>query len=283
MPRSPKPSPFAGKLGSFIPEADDLPPFFEAALADLHQNPDQPRQVFDEALLEELARSIEEHGLLQPIVVTPRAAGGYLLVAGERRFRAFQRLGRATIPALLLAEGSIDELALIENLQREDLHPLEAAEALRRLLQRHGYGQVDLARILGKSKATVSELLSLTELPVDLQAEVRTSELSKSALVELARIKDPDAQREAWAALRQGSATTRVARAIKRGARPKPTPSSPGDRLVHLANDLGVRLAAFPSAGALPPEDRQRLTAALRTVVSNARKLLAKIEAEGAS
>src|SRR4051794_27785415 len=124
-----------------------LPKLVELRLETIRLNPDQPRKTFDETTLAELASSIEQHGLLQPVTVK-RVAGEdeYLLVAGERRYRAVQKLGRETIIAII-TDGNADELAVIENLQREDLRPLEQAEALARLLDAHGYTQEQLARV----------------------------------------------------------------------------------------------------------------------------------------
>ena len=112
------------KKDFFFGTSPDLPKIVEVNLSEVHPNPDQPRKTFDETKLRELAASIERQGLLQPIIVQKRAAGegGYLLVAGERRFRAHQLLEKVTIPAIL-TEGNPDEIALIENIQREDLTP----------------------------------------------------------------------------------------------------------------------------------------------------------------
>ena len=125
--------------------AADRPRIVEIDLHDLHPNPDQPRKTFSEESLIELAASIERHGLIQPITVKRLDSGTYLLVAGERRFRAFERLGRPTIPAIVTT-GDAEEIALIENIQREDLNPLEEAEALARMMDRHRYTQEQLGK-----------------------------------------------------------------------------------------------------------------------------------------
>ena len=138
----------------------DLPRIVEVDLERLTPNPDQPRKTFDEAALRELAASIERHGLIQPVTVKEAADDRYILVAGERRYRAHQLLGRSTIAAIL-TQGNPDEIALIENLQREDLNPIDAAEALATLMERHRYSQEDLGRAIGKNRVTVNELLRL--------------------------------------------------------------------------------------------------------------------------
>jgi ParB family transcriptional regulator, chromosome partitioning protein len=153
--------------------AETLPRLVELDVAAIKPNPAQPRQVVGEPALAELAESIERHGLLQPIVVKPEGQG-YVLVAGQRRLLAHRRLGRERIPALLTS-GRPDELALIENLQREDLAPLDEAEALAALKNRYGYSQDELARVLAKAKSTISELLSLNDLPAEVKAKVRAN------------------------------------------------------------------------------------------------------------
>jgi ParB family chromosome partitioning protein len=203
--------------------AADAPRLVEVDTASVRPNPAQPRRQVDEAGLAELAASVERHGLLQPIVVKEEG-DGYLLVAGQRRLLAHQRLGRERIAALIVT-GEPDELALIENLQRQDLPPLDESEALAALKARHGYSQDELARIMAKAKSTISELLSLNDLPEAVKAEVRTSELPvpKSVLVEVARLGDPAEQQALWRRVREGGGTVRAARAAKKVRTSEPT------------------------------------------------------------
>jgi ParB family chromosome partitioning protein len=203
--------------------AAGAPRLVEVDTASIRPNPAQPRRRVDEGALAELAASIERHGLLQPIVVKEEG-DGYLLVAGQRRLLAHARLGRERIPALIVT-GEPDELALIENLQRQDLSPLDEAEALAALKARHGYSQDELARIMAKAKSTISELLSLNDLPEPVKADVRTSELpvAKSVLVEVARLGDPAAQQALWRRVREGGGTVRAARAAKKVRTSEPT------------------------------------------------------------
>lgn len=215
------------KRDFFFGTSPDLPKIIEISLSEIHPNPDQPRKTFDEEKLQELSRSIERQGLIQPIVVKKREASedGYLLVAGERRYRAFHLLNKDTIPAIV-TEGNSDEIALIENIQREDLNPLEEAEALERMMERYRYTQEELGKVIGKAQNTVSETLQLNTLPPEIKAEYRTSDtrtVSKSALIELTRIKDLAKQRALWAAMKAGQWTVRDARKAK-GA---PGPSAP--------------------------------------------------------
>jgi ParB family chromosome partitioning protein len=229
-------------------DLDALPRIVEVDLDRIDAHPDQPRKAVDPEALAELAASIERHGLLQPIVVQPAAAERYVLVAGQRRLLAHRKLGRARIVALL-ASGDRDELALIENLQRENLPPLDEAEALAALKQRHGYNQDELAKALAKAKSTISELLSLNQLPAPLKADIRAQPrpVSKSVLIEIARIDDADTQTALWERLKSGS-TVRDARRAKT----KPTARAPRDDLAQIArasDRLLQRLEAVTASG----------------------------------
>ena len=234
------------KRDFFFGTSPDLPKIVEVNLSEIHPNPDQPRKTFDEAKLRELAASIERQGLLQPIIVQKRAAGdgGYLLVAGERRFRAHQLLEKATIPAIL-TEGNPDEIALIENIQREDLNPLEEAEALERMMDRYHYTQEELGKVIGKAQNTVSEVLQLNTLPPSIKDEYRTSDtrtMSKSALVELTRIKDAKHQKAVWEAMKAGRWTVRDARTAKRRTLP---PKPVQDRAIEVGRAFVSRIEAI--------------------------------------
>lgn len=195
----------------------DLPRIIELDIQQVEANPDQPRKFFDESALMELAQSIEAKGLLQPVLVKVLEGERYMIVAGERRFRAHQLLSRPTIAAVI-TEGDTDEVAIIENVQRENLRPMELAESLGRLMETHGSTQEDAAKVIGKARNTVTELLSLLKLPEAIKAQCRTSDIaSKSFLVELARM-DADAMKEAWHALQTtGQTSVRAARARKTG------------------------------------------------------------------
>ena len=222
-----RPSTLRGKLSRsmFFDTSLDLPRIVEVDLNRLTPNPDQPRKTFDEAALRELAASIKQHGLIQPVTVKEAAGDRYLLVAGERRYRAHQLLGRATIAAII-TQGNPDEIALIENLQREDLNPLEAAEALATMMERHHYSQEDLGRTIGKNRVTVNELLRLNTLPQRIKEECRTSDtLRKSVLIELARLDEESEQLRLWEEIKSGRlATVRAAREHKATPRlPKTT------------------------------------------------------------
>jgi len=168
-------------LGALIPDVDvgDRESVQELDVNLIAPNPRQPRKVFDEGKLDELASSIKEHGIVQPIVVRP-VDGRYEIVAGERRWRAAKLAGLQRIPALVkeFSEVQVMEIALIENLQREDLNPLEEAEAYRVLMEECNLTQEELARRLGKSRPQISNTLRLLQLAEPVQEEIRAGRLS---------------------------------------------------------------------------------------------------------
>jgi ParB family chromosome partitioning protein len=152
----------------------------ELPVAAIHPNPFQPRRDFDEAGLEELASSIRTSGLLQPIVVRPRR-GAYELIAGERRWRAAQKLGWLRVPAVVrdVDDQSLLTLALIENLQRDDLSPIDEARGYQRLISDFALPQAEVARLVGRDRSTVTNSLRLLQLPEAVQALVQNRTLSE--------------------------------------------------------------------------------------------------------
>ena len=186
------------------------------SLADVQPNPDQPRKHFAPDKLAELADSIKARGLLQPIIVR-RVETGYQLLAGERRFRAAQLAGLDKLPALIRSADDPLEIALIENLQREDLSPLEEAEGLAQLIERHGYSHREIAELLGKSRPYVSNTLALTRLPESVKADLRRDgpAVSRELLMGVARQEDPDAALALWRRLQLDLLSVRRFRAEK--------------------------------------------------------------------
>jgi ParB family chromosome partitioning protein len=145
----------------------------------IRPNEDQPRQAFDEEKLKELAESIRANGVMQPILVR-RLDGGYQIIAGERRWRAARMAGLLAVPAMVKeASGTrMLELALIENIQREDLNPLEEAEAYRQLVEEHGLTQEELSERVGRQRSTVANTLRLLKLPEEVRRMLLTGDLS---------------------------------------------------------------------------------------------------------
>ncbi len=195
-------------LGALIPEVEvndrDRDSIMELELALVHPNPNQPRKEFDQNRLEELASSIREHGIVQPLVVRPRGQH-YEIVAGERRWRAAKLAGLGKVPALVreFSEAETMEIALIENLQREDLNPLEEADAYRLLMDRFQLTQEDLARRLGKSRSQVANTLRLLQLGPGARDEVRSGRLSMGHAKVLLGI--PDVEKQGRLAVRAAS------------------------------------------------------------------------------
>ncbi len=150
------------------------------AVAAIEPHPDQPRRQFAEAALDELAASIAARGVIQPVIVRPHGEGRFQLVAGERRWRAAQRAQLHEIPALIreLSAREVMALALIENLQREDLNPIEEARAYQRLAEQEGMTQADIARMVDKSRSHVANLQRLLALPESVMALVEEGKLS---------------------------------------------------------------------------------------------------------
>jgi ParB family transcriptional regulator, chromosome partitioning protein len=202
---------------------EDTPRVFRVRLAEIEPNPDQPRTRIDDEALRELAASIGRHGLIQPVTVKRLTEGDrYLLVAGERRYRAHELLGREDILAIVTT-GDPDEISLIENLQRQDLHPLEEAAAYARVMRRHGWTQEQLATAVGKARPTITNLLKLNGLceAIRIEAAAAGNTASRSVLFEVARLDDPAAQMALWRELKDG-ATVRAARARKEPTAPSP-------------------------------------------------------------
>ncbi len=164
----------------------------EIELARIKPNPTQPRIKFDEEALDELADSIRERGVLQPILLRP-AADDYMIIAGERRWRAAQRARLHSIPAIVreIDESTVAELALIENIQRQDLNPLEEAEGYRQLIKQHGHTQDDVGRIVHKSRSHVANLLRLLELPEFVRQSLLQGDISMGHARAVAAAPDP--------------------------------------------------------------------------------------------
>lgn len=166
-------------------------------ISDIKANPYQPRKTFDETRLNELADSIKKHGILQPIVLR-KTVQGYYIVVGERRFRASQIAGLQKVPAIVkdLSDADMMELAIIENLQRENLNAIEEAESYRRLMDDLGLTQQEVAKRLGKSRPYIANMLRLLNLPKEVSQFVKEGQLSGAHGRTLLGIKDNETMRE---------------------------------------------------------------------------------------
>ena len=194
------------------------------AVADIVPHPGQPRRRFEEAALNELAASIAARGVIQPVIVTPHGSGRWQLVAGERRWRAAQRAQLHEIPAIIreLSDREITALALIENLQREDLNPIEEARAYHRLSEHDGMTQTEIAALVDKSRSHVANLQRLLSLPEVVVAMVEEGKLSMGHARALIGVENAAAL-AAEAAARQLS-VREVERLVRRGAAPAAVP-----------------------------------------------------------
>lgn len=144
------------------------------SIIDFRPDQNQPRKVFDEAALTELTDSLKKHGILQPILFRPDEQGWLTVVSGERRLAAAKRAGILTIPSMMV-DGNPAEIALVENLIRQDLTAVEEAEALRRLMNERSYTQEQLAAVINKARTTLTEILSLNRLPQEIRDEYRAT------------------------------------------------------------------------------------------------------------
>ena len=182
-------------LSALIPEAEDFGAggirFFQCPIEMIEPNPYQPRQTFEGEELEDLARSVKEQGILTPLLVS-KTEKGYRLIAGERRWRAAQKAGLARVPAVVRETTPAQslELALIENIHRKDLNPIEEAMAYSRLLENTGATQESLAIRLGKDRATIANTLRLLKLPTSIQKDLMEGRLSMGHSRVLAGLKD---------------------------------------------------------------------------------------------
>ena len=217
-------------LDALLPAARDQAPaygnksVFSCALEKLTPQKGQPRQYFAKDKIDELAASIKEHGLLEPIVVR-RVAGQdkFEIIAGERRWRASQKAGLREVLVIVkdVSPKTAFELALIENVQREDLNPVELAEALDRLVKEHHYTQETLAERLGKDRTTIANSLRLLKLPATVRARVITGELSEGHARALLGAPDPSKIEEMAEKCVRGRLSVRAAEALVRGAKGK--------------------------------------------------------------
>ena len=159
---------------------DDMVATNTLPLNEIIPNKDQPRKTFDEGSIQELAQSIEQHGVLQPLLVRPLAEGGYQLVAGERRWRACRIAGVKEVPVVVkeLTDTETMEIAIIENLQREDLNPIEEAEGLQALIDKCGFTQEEVATSVGKSRPAIANSLRLLRLPEEVRDMTKNGDIS---------------------------------------------------------------------------------------------------------
>ena len=225
---------------------------FEVDLYDIDTNPKQPRKTFDPEKMEELAASIKRHGVVQPILVK-RNGTRYTIIAGERRYRAARLAGLSKVPVVLtdIDEESIMEIALVENIQREDLNPIEEAAALKLLMQQHDLTQEEVSERVGKSRPAIANALRLLSLSRPVQVLIRDGRLSAGHGKMLAGVSDPHLQAELAEKCVQGDWSVRrledelrFAEMPKKQKHEKKEPSAEmRSALHHLRAELGTKVA----------------------------------------
>jgi ParB family chromosome partitioning protein len=242
------------------PTGERSPGVRTVAISEIEPHPEQPRRHFDDDALDELARSIEARGLIQPIVVRPWQ-GGYQIVAGERRWRAAQRAHLHQVPVIVrdFDEAETLELALVENIQREDLNAIEEAEAYRKLIDRFGHSQEELGRIVHKSRSHIANLLRLLDLPQLVRTMLADGKLSMGHARALITAPDPTALAvqvvERGLSVRE---TERLAQEARPAAARQPHAGKEGDAdIAALERQLGdilglkVRIAYAKGSGSV--------------------------------
>ena len=231
-------------LDALIPSSGDHAGVLEIPVDRIERNPDQPRTAFDEEQLGELAASIAVHGVIQPLVVRALADGSYQLIAGERRLRAARLAGLDAVPAVVRdapeGESSL-ELALIENLQREDLNPIETALAYRELIDRFGLTHEAVARQVGKSRVAVSNALRLLDLAPETRQAILDGRISEGHGRALAAITIPSLQRAVLQVVLDRGLSVRQAEELVRRKRDE-APTRERAPLSHDLADLEAQL-----------------------------------------
>jgi ParB family chromosome partitioning protein len=233
------------------------------AIEEVHPSRDQPRKMFDDARIDELALSIRAQGVIQPLVVRRREAGGYELIAGERRWRAAQRAGLHEIPAVVrdVAPTRAFEMAMVENLQREDLNPIEEANGYQRLIGELGYTQESLAARVGKDRTTITNALRLLRLPGEVRELVVTGRLGMGHARALLGLESTDAMERLARRIAARELSVRQVEALVRrerqeaagGADPANAPppkatASARDLAERLSRGLGARVKVVEAA-----------------------------------
>ncbi len=246
--------------GSSVPAGPASPPalssdanaVIDAPIGSIVPNPHQPRLQFDEEKLSQLSASIREHGILQPLVVTKRSEGKYELIAGERRLQAAKLAGLASVPVLVrdVKEQDKLELAIIENIQRHDLHAIEEAKAYARLMAEFHLTQEEVAQKMGKSRSSIANTLRLLSLPVEVQRALSEGKITEGHAKALLAVENGERQRALFDRIMKTGMTVREAEA--------------------LAKEVSVRTHVRSLASLSPDilEKANRLSSALGTKVS---------------
>lgn len=230
----------------------------------------QPRKRFDEAELLNLSTSIRKEGLLQPVIINQDEDGRYWLIAGERRFRACQKAGLKEVEAKVYYgkdPSFLAKIAVIENLQRENLNPIEEAMALKRLIDSFGYKQQNIANELGKNRTTINQILSINKLPDEIKEECLALDIPKRALVSISRIKNRKEQIDLFNKVKRGDISSEDARKknVKRRKNSSPLVLTTIQKINTLCRTLS-RLKKEKDRLNISEEERQKLSDALKSL-----------------
>ena len=224
--------------------------YFQAQVEDIYPSPEQPRRTFDDSLLDELAQSIREHGIIQPLIVRQRPEGGYYLIAGERRWRASQRAALLEVPIVIqdVSPQQSFERAIVENLQRADLNAIEEAVAFQRLVEEFALTQEQVATKVGKERSTIANSLRLLKLPASVRAMVEDGRIGMGhARALLGLSKSEDLEICARAVASEGlsvRATEALVRKRLRPPAPKPAPAAKSASVRDVENRLTKALGS---------------------------------------
>lgn len=230
----------------------------ELNLSDIEPNRAQPRKEFDPKALEDLSESIAQHGVLQPLLVRPMATGGYQLVAGERRWRAARMAGLTRVPVVVrqMTDAQTMELALIENLQREDLNPVEEAQGYQVLMEQFGLTQEEVAQRVGKSRPAVANALRLLALNDPMLEQVRSGAITAGHGRSLLAFPEGEARERALQAAKEGATVRQLEQMAQRQAHPSSPPKQRTKKdsfydevALSLTAALGRRVSVRPGKG----------------------------------
>ncbi|MFO0794142.1 MAG: ParB/RepB/Spo0J family partition protein [Candidatus Brocadiaceae bacterium] len=245
--------------------------FYKIPLENITPDPNQPRKYFDPQTLEELSNSIKQKGVLQPVIIRRNKDGGFILVAGERRFRAAKMARLEAIPSIITS-GNPEEIALIENLQRENLNPIEEAQAYERMIKEHGYTQEKLAEVIGKARPTITLTLSLNRLPEQIKNECSHANIAKRDLIEIARKETSEEMIDLFNKVKDGILTSdQLRKAVRK--RIKKTNRTPAA----IAIDKTVSLAQFLEKlelNTIEESEKERLKSELHGLQHSINRLL---------
>ncbi len=260
----------------------------EMLLSNIEPNVDQPRKQFNDDALSALVESIKTHGVITPLIVTPKPDGKYMIIAGERRYRAATAAGLVSVPVCVreYTQVQIDELSLIENIQREDLNPMEVARAIKKLMDDYGYTQEEAAERIGKARPTVANLLRLMDLTDAVQKMVESGQLSAGHARCLVTVADSELQWDLAQKARGDRMSVRdFEKLVKNTLNPKKKPDATKqslelrDMVVRMQRTFGTKVSLLgnDNKGRIfidyyTPDDLSRIESMLAYLESNYNK-----------